>query len=632
MAEGHNPKISDTTKTLHNPEPDYTKPILQIPEESLERMHNRLRFIYSESVARTIILELERILQVYYAHKPSEQIKKEKNFDPAERFSQRDVILITYGDLLRGKESSPLATLARFCDTYLKGTINTLHLLPFFPSSSDKGFSIIDFETVDPSLGSWHDIEDLENRYQLMFDGVINHVSSKARWFSEFLNHNPYYKDFFFAFKSRKELTTEQRSLIFRPRTSKVLTKFQSLKGAVYVWTTFSPDQIDLNFKNPNVLLRVIETLLIYVRHGADIIRLDAVMYLWEEPGTSCIHLEQTHEIIKLFRDILNVVAPRVAMITETNVAHDEIIAYFGDGRDEAQMVYNFALPPLVLHSFYTENITILSNWAKSLTNISDSATYFNFLDSHDGIGLMAVRDILGKEDIDYMIEKAKKHGGCISYKTAEDGNAVPYEINITWYSALNPAGSDEDLQLQVKRFIASRSIALVIQGVPGIYLHSLFGTRGDQEVVKETQDKRAINRTIVDVDSIIESMNNPSSKKSLINRDLGRLIGIRIKKRAFHPNGNQQILMISQSVFAVLRTSPEMDQHILTITNVTSRECRIEIPMSEIDSSESRWYDLINRKAWSAENQKLCITLQPYDVVWLQPSGELVLSNHETD
>ncbi|KAF5419232.1 MAG: sucrose phosphorylase [Candidatus Methanocomedens sp.] len=625
-------KIYDTTKTLHNPEPDYTKSILKIPEESLERMHNRLRFLYSESVARTTILELERILQVYYAHKPQEQIEKEKNFDPAKRFTQKDVILITYGDLLQGKESSPLATLARFCDTYLKGTINTLHLLPFFPSSSDKGFSIIDFETVDPNLGSWHDIEDLENRYQLMFDSVINHVSSKAKWFSEFLNNNPYYKDFFFTFKSREELTTEQRSLIFRPRTSKVLTEFQSLKGAVYVWTTFSPDQIDLNFKNPNVLLRIIETLLLYVRHGADIIRLDAVMYLWEEPGTKCVHLEQTHEIIKLLRDILNAVAPRVALITETNVAHDENIVYFGNGQDEAQMVYNFALPPLVLHSFYTENTTILSTWAKSLIKISDSATYFNFLDSHDGIGLMAVRDILGKEDIDYIIEMAKKHGGYISYKTAEDGNAVPYEINITWYSALNPVGSDEDIHLQVKRFIASRSIAFVIRGVPGIYLHSLFGTRGDQEAVKETQDKRAINRTIVDVDSIIESMNNPSSKKSLINRDLGRLIGIRINKRAFHPNGDQQILMISQSVFAVLRTSPEMDQHILAITNVTGRECRIEIPMSDIGLSESRWYDLINRKARSAENQKLCITLQPYDVIWLQPSSELVLSNPETD
>jgi sucrose phosphorylase len=618
------PKIPDTTRTIHNPEPDYTRPLLKLPRKSFNRMYNRLRVLYSESAARATMLELERILMVFYAHKPQRLIEKDKNFDPAERFTQKDVILITYGDLLRGKERPPLATLAGFCDTYLKGTINTLHILPFFPSSSDKGFSIIDFETVDSNLGSWHDLDDLENRYQLMFDGVINHVSSKSRWFSEFLNNNPYYKDFFITFKSRKDLTPEQRHLIFRPRTSKILTEFQSLKGPVYVWTTFSPDQIDLNYKNPNVLLRVVEILLTYVRHGADIIRLDAVMYLWTEPGTRCVHLEQTHEIIKLFRDILNAVAPRVALITETNIPHDENITYFGNGHDESQMVYNFALPPLVLHSFYTENATILSNWAKSLKQVSNTTTFFNFLDSHDGIGLMAVKNILREEDINYMIERAKKHGGYISYKTAEDGTEVPYEINITWYSALNLKGSDEDISFQVKRFIASRSIAFVIQGVPGIYLHSLFGTHNDHEAVEDTHRKRAINRTVVDADSIMQSMNYPHSKKSRINRDLGRLIEIRTKKQAFHPNGDQKTLMISPNVFTVLRTSPEMDQHILTMTNVTSKECHLEILLSEIDSSESQWYDLISEKALLAENQKLRVKLQPYDVVWLQPSAEL--------
>ncbi|UCE07967.1 MAG: alpha-glucosidase C-terminal domain-containing protein, partial [bacterium] len=569
-------------------------------------------------------LELERILMVFYAHKPQKLVEKEKDFDPAERFTQKDVILITYGDLLRGKENSPLVALAKFCDIYLKGTINTLHILPFFPSSSDSGFSIIDFETVDPNLGSWHDIEDLENRYQLMFDGVINHVSSKSRWFSEFLNNNPYYKYFFISFKSREDLTPKQRSLIFRPRTSKILTEYQSLKGPIYVWTTFSPDQVDLNYKNPNVLLRVVEVLLMYVRHGADIIRLDAVMYLWSEPGTRCVHLEQTHEIVKLFRDILNVVAPRVALITETNVPHNENITYFGNGHDEAQMVYNFALPPLVLYSFYTENATALSKWAKNLKKVSNTATFFNFLDSHDGIGLMAVKNILRKKDIDYMIERAKKHGGYVSYKSAEEGTEVPYEINITWYSALNLKGSDEDISFQIKRFIASRSIALVIQGVPGIYLHSLFGTHNDHKAVEDTQRKRAINRTVVDVNSIMRSMNYPHSKKSQINKSLGRLIEIRTKNRAFHPNGDQQVLMISPTVFTVLRTSPELNQHILTITNVTSKECQLEISLSEIDSSESQWYDLISGKEWLAENQKLSITLQPYDVIWLQPSSEL--------
>jgi len=371
-------------------------------------------------------------------------------------------------------------------------------------------------------------------------------------------------------------------------------------------------------------LLRVIEVLLTYVRHGADILRLDAVMYLWSEPGTRCVHLEQTHEIIKLFRDILNVVAPRVALITETNVPHEENITYFGNGHDEAHMVYNFALPALVLHSFYTENTTILSTWAKSLKKVSDTATFFNFLDTHDGIGLMGVRNILKKGGIDYLIKRAKKHGGYVSYRTAEDGIEVPYEINITWYSALNRKDSEEDIPFQIKRFIASRSIALVIQGVPGIYLHSLFGTHNDHDAVGHTESRRTINRTVVDVDSIMRSMSFPHSKKFRINRDLGKLIGMRTKKRAFHPNGGQRILMVSPSVFTVLRISPEMDQHILTITNVTSKECYIEIPLSGIDLSESRWHDLISGKAWPAENQRLGITLQPYNVIWLQPSSEL--------
>lgn len=617
-------QIPDTIKTLHDPEPDYTKPLLKLSKKLCDRMHKRLHFLYSESVAQSTMRELERILKVFYAHKPQRLAKEDKNFNLSERFTQKDVILITYGDLLCGQENSPLATLAKFCDTYLKGTINTLHILPFFSSSSDRGFSITDFETVDPNLGSWHDIEDLENRYQLMFDCVINHVSSKSRWFSEFMNDHPYYKDFFIAFKSREELTPEQRSLIFRPRSSRILTEYQSLNGPVFVWTTFSPDQIDLNYKNPNVLLRVIEILLTYVRHGADIIRLDAVTYLWLEPGTRCIHLEHTHEIVKIFRDILDAVAPRVALVTETNVPHDENISYFGNGHDEAQMVYNFALPPLVLHSFYTENTTTLSNWAKSLKKVSDTTTFFNFLDSHDGIGLMGIKNILEKDEIGDLIERAKKHGGFISYRTAEDGTEVPYEINITWYSALNFKGSSEDIPFQVKRFIASRSIALVLQGVPGIYLHSLFGTHNDHEAVEDTQKKRAINRTIVDADSIMSSMNYPHTKKSRINRELGKLIKIRTEKRAFHPNGGQHVLVVSPDVFAVLRTSPEMDQHILTITNVTSRESQIEISLSEINSFESRWYDLIEGKSLSTENQKLTITLRPYDIIWLQPSREV--------
>ncbi|MBW1915642.1 MAG: sugar phosphorylase, partial [Deltaproteobacteria bacterium] len=428
-------KTFKTTETIHNPLPDYQRPLLKIPEKGRKKILKRMSFLYGDKTANAYMPELERLMEVYYAHKPLKLIEKEKEFDPKERFTQEDIILITYGDLLQGNDCSPLLTLAKFCDSYLEGTINTLHILPFFPYSSDRGFSVTDFEVVDPKLGTWEDIEDLENRYQLMFDGVINHVSSQSRWFQEFLNGNPFYWEFFISFNSRDELSPKERRLIFRPRTSRVLTEFQTINGSRYVWTTFSKDQIDLNYQNPDVLMRMLEILLLYVRHGMDIIRLDAVTYLWAEPGTRCVHLDQTHEIVKLFRDILNIVAPAVAIITETNVPHEENISYFGNGRDEAQMVYNFALPPLVLHTFYSQNATVLSEWVQTLDNGSDCTTFFNFLDSHDGIGLMAVRDILKPEEIGFIIQRAQEHGGLISYKSGANGIDVPYEINITWFS-----------------------------------------------------------------------------------------------------------------------------------------------------------------------------------------------------
>ena len=618
----------ELNKSIHNPEPDFSNPLLEIPAKIRKQILKRLEFLYGKALAEAFMPELERVVKVYYAHKPLEMIREEARFNLSERFTEKNVILITYGDLLRGEDRSPLKTLARFCDTFLNGTINTLHILPFFPYSSDKGFSITDFETVDPQLGTWDDIEDLQGRYELMFDGVINHVSSKSRWFQEFLSGNPVYKDFFISYNSPDELTPDQREIIFRPRTSDILTPFETINGTKLVWTTFSEDQIDLNYKNPNVLMCVLEILLTYVRHGADIIRLDAVTYLWSQPGTACVHLEQTHEVVKLFRDILNVVAPHVALISETNVPHQDNISYFGNGHDEAQMVYNFALPPLVLYTLYKQDATVLSEWTTTLHTPSDTTTFFNFLDSHDGIGLTPVRDILPQEEIDFIIERAKEHGGFISYKTGENGREVPYEINVTWFSALNNGQADEDVAFQVKRLVASRAIALVLQGVPGIYLHSLIGTPNDMAAVLATQTKRDINRTVIDASAINEALEDPFSKISRIGRELGRLISIRTRQKAFHPNGPQRILMISPSIFTVLRTSPHRDQHVLTFTNITDKVCKFEVLLSEIGVLESRWHDLVSGMEWMAEKEALRLTLQPYDVMWLEPQGANAVNN----
>ncbi len=605
--------------TVHNPEPDYTKPLLELTEEQKAQLYKRLKFIYGKEKADEYLPELERILKVYYAHKPDELKEREKHFIPEERFTQKDIILITYGDLIMGGDDTPLKALEKFCDSYLEGEISTIHILPFFPYSSDRGFSVIDFTTVDPRLGTWDDIEELEKKYQLMFDGVFNHVSSKSRWFQEFLNGNKRYLEYFISFKSPDDITPEQRKLIFRPRTSDILSKYHSINGPVYVWTTFSNDQIDLNYKNPEVLMRVIEILLFYVRHGASIIRLDAVTYLWAEPGTSCIHLDQTHEIVKLFRDVFKIVAPWVALITETNVPHKENISYFGNGDDEAQMVYNFALPPLVLYTFYKEDATAISDWAETLKLKSKTNTFFNFLDSHDGIGLMAVKDILPKEEIDLIIERAQKHGGIISYRAVAGGGKEPYEINITWFSALNDENDkSEDIAFQVKRFVASRIIALVLAGVPGIYLHSMIGTQNDIQAVLETKSNRAINRTVVSYEAIMNALKDPLSKVSRISREFGRLVKIRSKERAFHPNGEQKIIKLSPKIFSVLRKSPEGDETILALVNISKDICKLEIPIK--DFGGDYWKDLVSEMEWMAdEDGKIYLKILPYDVVWLK-------------
>ncbi len=608
----------------YNADPDYTRPLLEIPPETHDRMYGRLRFLYGEAEAKAWMPELERILRMHFAHKPQEMIEAEKDFDPKERFNEKDMILITYGDLIHSEEGSPLATLHRFVQRFNQGAINTLHILPFFPYSSDRGFAISDYFTVNPELGTWEDIRGMGADYNLMFDGVLNHTSSRSRMFREFLNGNPFYKHFFIAYESPDDLTPDQRSKIFRPRTSDILTRFDTIEGPRYVWTTFSDDQIDLNFRNPAALMRIIEGLLFYVRRCANIIRLDAVTYIWADPGTECVHLPETHEIVKLLRDVMDTVAPGVAILTETNVPHDLNVSYFGNGYDQAHMVYNFALPPLVLHTFYIEDATRLLEWAQNVAAPSDIATFFNILDTHDGIGLMGVKGILSKEEIDHIINSAQEHGAYISYRMNENRTEEPYEINCTWWSAINRDDSDEDIAFQVKRFVASRSILLTIQGVPGIYLHGVAGTSNDHELVRKTNVRRDVNRGVIDSEAIAERLKDPSSKNSLMRTYGGKLHLVRTRQRAFHPQGDQRVLMMSPDVFTALRTSPEGDQHVLAMTNVTNRVGKIEMALSELGVEETRWYDLIGEKEWTAKGGKLSVTFQPYDVIWLRPHSEL--------
>ena len=600
-------------------EPDFGRPLLEVSVKLAERIRRRLAFLYGEKAVEPVWLELERILRVHQAYATDEIIDAEAVFDRTQRFTEEDVVLITYGDLILSKDRSPIRTLADCVERFFQGVITTVHILPFFPYSSDRGFSVIAFEEVDPRLGTWDDVAELDDDFKLMFDGVFNHISSKSYWFEQFLAGNPEYEDFFTVFSSKTAISEEHLKLILRPRTSPVLSEFATINGPRWVWTTFSEDQVDLNFQNPKVLLKIIEIMLFYVRHGADLLRLDAITYLWDEPGTTGAHLEETHEVVKLFRDVLDAVSPHVAVVTETNVPHADNITYFGDGTDEAQMVYNFALPPLVLHAFQTGDARVLASWAADLEPPSDTTAFFNFLDSHDGIGVMGARGILSDDQILGMCDRVRECGGFVSMKTDSDGAESPYELNITWYSALNKKNSTEPKQLRIDRFIASRAVGLVLRGVPGIYLPSILGSRNDVEAVYRDGSHRSINRTGIDEERLFEIVENRKLVPTRIALAYVAMLQVRVAEPAFHPIGQQRVLELDRRVFSIVRTSPDGHSRVLCLINVSGDEVGISVGAGDVGLAAGVLTDLIGGGSVDASHGRIDLRLDPYDVVWLK-------------
>lgn len=517
--------------------------------------------------------------------------------------TERDSILITYGDQVQENGKAHLQTLAEFCETHLKGTVGGVHILPFYPWSSDDGFSVKDYRAVDPALGGWDDIERLGKSFRPMFDGVINHMSAQGEWFQKFLSDEKPYRDYFVTVEGDPDL-----SQVVRPRALPLLTEFQTAAGKRNVWTTFSADQVDLDFRNPEVLLEIFDILLMYAGRGAQFIRLDAIAYLWKEIGTTCIHLPQTHAVIQLLRAVFDEVAPHVYLITETNVPHTDNISYFGDGTNEAQLVYNFALPPLVLHTFRTGDAGILSGWASSLTLPSDRTTFFNFLASHDGIGLNPARGILSNADIDSLVERTLAHGGLISYKHNADGTTSPYEMNINYFDALSNPNSNEPLDLQVDRFMAAQAIMLSIVGVPGIYFHSLFGSRNWREGVELTKHSRTINRQKLNREELETQLAKPDSLRSKVFTRCRELLTARSSTSAFEPHGGQKVLDAGSGVFALLRTSADQTKQVLCLQNVTAKETTVKKPVMK------PMRDLLTNRAEEAD-----IHLNPYQTKWLE-------------
>ncbi|BBO77002.1 sucrose phosphorylase [Desulfosarcina widdelii] len=559
---------------------------------STERIQDLLNRIYGPEKGRQVHDRLMPLIEGF-DKKPGRN---------ASRFVQGEMVLITYGDTLRHPGEKPLATFHRFARRFLKDAVSSVHFLPFFPYSSDDGFSVKDFFRIDETLGDWNDVARIGEDFKLMFDFVINHFSAESQWFQNYLEDRPGFEHFAIEVDPAEDL-----SAVTRPRSLPLLTPFTKRDGRrVHLWTTFSADQIDFNYASLDVLEKMVQALLFYVEKGATILRLDAIAYLWKTVGTTCIHLPQTHDMVRLFRQILDIAAPEVMLITETNVPHEENISYFGSGRDEAQMVYNFTLPPLLLYTFVKQDATILTRWARGLNLPSPETVFFNFTASHDGIGVRPLEGILPAEEIDLLVKAVTANGGQVSCKDNPDGSQSPYELNITYMDAIL---ADERSD-KTDKFLASQALQYSLPGVPATYIHSLLGSRNWHTGVRKTGRARSINREKLNLERVLEELDDPASFRSRVFFPYLQMIGTWRRQPAFHPQAAFEVLDAGAGLFAIRRTGGGQTIH--AVTNVSARPVTLDIERLRITRSGR---DLVSGNRIDSAT----LVLAPYRFAWLE-------------
>lgn len=534
----------------------------------------------------------------------SEKISSAANVISEKRKSgwdEKDVVLITYADQFYNEGENALPVFTRFYNRWLSRSFSHVHLLPFYPWSSDDGFSVIDYHDVAPETGTWRDVAELKQFTSLMFDFVCNHMSAKSQWFAHYLAQKPGYEDFFISVDPQTDL-----SAVTRPRALPLLTPFTLDDGSVrYLWTTFSDDQVDLNFASPQVLIAMVDVLLHYLVEGARYIRLDAVGFMWKIPGTRCIHLEQTHRLIQLFRAITDAVAPGTVIITETNVPHNDNVSYFGDGENEAQMVYQFSLPPLVLHAVHRQDVRALCQWASSLELPSKQTTWFNFLASHDGIGLNPLRGILPESEILSLVETLQQEGALVNWKNNPDGTRSPYEINVTYLDALSYQDCEDSLR--IARFILAHAVLLSFPGVPAIYIQSIIGSRNDYDGVERLGYNRAINRKKYCAGEIDGELQDKNGLRNKVYCQLSALIALRRQEKAFHPDCEAFFETSGEHVFKIVRIADDGER----ITALFNFSNDIQCVFFNRQSGK----DLIT----GINISDMTLTLNPWQVMWIK-------------
>ena len=528
-----------------------------------------------------------------------------KNPKQKKNISEKTTLVICYGDSVYSEKKKSIKVFQTFFQKRLKSYFNTIHFLPFYPSSSDSGFAVKDHFKVENKLGSWSDIKSISRSNNVMADMVINHSSARGLWFKNFLKKKEPGKDFFLTVDSKFNI-----SKVVRPRDHRLLKKIKIFKRPEYLWRTFSPDQIDLNFKNPSVLIQFIKIMIHLINNGVTIFRLDAIAYLWKENRTKCINLKQTHQIIKLLRIIINLLNIQTTIITETNLPEKENLSYFGSN-DEANWIYNFSLPPLLIHAFLFENSSYLNKWSENLPNTKSGNSYLNFIASHDGIGIRPTEGLFNEKTLKNFLKRLKKNGSKFSYRKIQNKSKKVYEANITIFDALKKSDYDKKGEFYLERYVSAHAIMVSFEGIPAIYFNSIFGTSNDEAKFIITGNNRDVNRYKWNLKNITNKLKDNKTKQSIFYNKICNLLNIRRKQKAFHPNASRLNLDFGPKIYGFKRISKDKKQTIICITNLSSN-----IQKTKINLKNQKVKNLMNSEI-IFENKKFLI-LKPFETVWL--------------
>jgi len=577
-------------------------------EKKLDRLKidKLLKTIYSNHTTEEINFISNQLLQILddFSEKSSYEEIRDK-----ERWNESHSVLITYADSIYKNGEPTLITLRKLLSKHFGSLSKVVHILPFLKSTSDGGFAVSSYDSLEEKFGDWDDLKSISKNHDLMADLVLNHVSSSHPWVQQFIkSQEPGISN---VFSPKQNLDW---SNVVRPRSSSLFSQINTDDGPKQVWTTFGPDQIDLNWHNPKMTLEFLNLITTYLTNGIKWLRLDAVGFIWKESGTTCLHLPKAHSIVKLLRVLLNNLLDDGVLITETNVPQKENLSYLIPD-NEAHMAYNFPLPPLLLEAIITSRADILNSWIFDWPKLPGDTTLFNFTASHDGVGLRALEGLMNEQRIKDLLINCEKRGGLVSHRRLSSGEDKPYELNISWWSAMEDSSRDSN-RFQFERFILTQLLVMALKGVPAFYLPALLASENDIKSFSMTGQRRDLNREKFKLENLLSVLNNPESNANKNLKYLRNAMDVRSELKQFHPCSEMKCLSKGRSDIVVIKRGigPES---VFAIHNMTENKINYQLndnDLPKIIDNDFNSHNFLTSTKYNCKN----ISLDPFQVIWL--------------